>query len=64
MDDSYITNLINTIQNEKNSLFNDLKNDTELNHSNVINNKLCALDSMLKATFRLRNIIIKDKMSM
>jgi hypothetical protein len=64
MDEQYILNLINTIQNQKNTLFNDLKNDTELVHSNVINSKLCALDAMLKSTFKLRNIIIKDKMSM
>jgi DNA-binding HxlR family transcriptional regulator len=62
MDESYINKLINDIQNERNKLFNDLKNDTELCHSNVINQKLNALDNMLKAVFKLRNINIKEKL--
>ena len=62
MDESYITKLINDIQNERNKLFNDLKNDTELCHSNVINQKLNALDPMLKSVFKLRNINIKEKL--
>jgi predicted nucleotide-binding protein (sugar kinase/HSP70/actin superfamily) len=63
MDDSYITKLINDIQTERNKLFNDLKNDTELTKSNAINQKLSALDTMLKATFKLRNLNIKEKLS-
>jgi len=62
MDESYINTLINDIQNDRNKLFNDLKNDTVLCHSNVINQKLGALDSMLKAVFKLRNINIKEKL--
>lgn len=61
MDDNYINKLINDIQSARTSLFNDLKNDTDLSHTNVINQKLSALDSMLKAVLKLRNIIIKDK---
>ena len=63
MDESNLNSLITDINNEKTKLFNDLKNDTELQHSNVINNKLNALDSMLKAVFKLRNIIIKEKLT-
>ena len=63
MDDSNITKLINDIQTERNKLFNDLKNDTELTKTNSINQKLSALDTMLKATFKLRNLIIKEKLS-
>lgn len=62
MDDSYITKLINDIQTERNKLFNDLKNDTELTKSNAINQKLSAMDTMLKATFKLRNLNIKEKL--
>lgn len=62
MDDSYITKLINDIQTERNKLFNDLKNDTELTKSNSINLKLSSLDTMLKATFKLRNLNIKEKL--
>lgn len=62
MDDSYITRLINDIQTERNKLFNDLKNDTELTKSNSINLKLSSLDTMLKATFKLRNLNIKEKL--
>jgi predicted nucleotide-binding protein (sugar kinase/HSP70/actin superfamily) len=62
MDDSYITKLINDIQTERNKLFNDLKNDTELTKSNSINQKLSSLDTMLKATFKLRNLNIKEKL--
>jgi hypothetical protein len=63
MDESKLNNIINDINNEKTKLFNDLKNDTELQHSNVINSKLNSLDSMLKAVFKLRNIIIKEKLT-
>jgi hypothetical protein len=63
MDESKLNNIINDINNEKTKLFNDLKNDTELQHSNVINSKLNTLDSMLKAVFKLRNIIIKEKLT-
>ena len=62
MDDSYITKLINDIQTERNKLLNDLKNDTELTKSNSINQKLSSLDTMLKATFKLRNLNIKEKL--
>ena len=63
MEESKLSLLINDINNEKTKLFNDLKNDTELTHSNVINQKINALDSMLKAVFKLRNILIKEKLS-
>jgi len=61
MDDNFINKLINDIQMARNTLFNDLKNDTDLSHTNVINQKLTALDSMLKAVLKLRNITIKEK---
>jgi len=63
MEESKLSLLINDINNEKTRLFNDLKNDTELTHANVINQKINALDSMLKAVFKLRNILIKEKLS-
>ena len=63
MDESKINSLITDIQTERNKLFNDLKNDTELNHTNTTNQKLAALDNMLKSTFKLRNIIIKEKLT-
>jgi predicted nucleotide-binding protein (sugar kinase/HSP70/actin superfamily) len=63
MDESYITKLVNDIQNERNKLFNDLKNDTELQNSNTINQKLSCLDTMLKSVFKLRNIQIKEKLT-
>jgi hypothetical protein len=63
MDESYIKKLIEDIQNEKNKLFNDLKNDTELQHSNVINQKISVLDTMLKSAFKLRNIRIKEALT-
>ena len=62
MDEPKINSLINDIQNERNKLFNDLKNDTELCHTNVINQKLNAFDNMLKAVFKLRSIMIKEKL--
>ena len=61
MDDNFINKLINDIQTARNALFNDLKNDTDLSHTNVINQKLTVLDSMLKAVLKLRNITIKEK---
>ena len=63
MDESTITKLINDIQNERNKLFTELKNDTELTKTNVINQKMSALDAMLKAVFKYRNITIKERLS-
>jgi hypothetical protein len=63
MDESKLNNIINDINNEKTKLFNDLKNDTELQHDKIINQKLSVLDNMLKSTFKLRNIQIKEKLT-
>jgi hypothetical protein len=63
MDENKLNTLINDIQTERTKLFNDLKNDTELTHTKIIDQKLSALDAMLKSTFKLRNILIKDKLS-
>ena len=62
MDESYINKLISDIQTERNKLFNDLKNDTELCHEKILNQKLTTLDNMLKSVFKFRSIIIKDKL--
>jgi len=62
MDETKINSLITDIQNERNKLFNDLKNDTELCHERVLNQKLTTLDNMLKTVFKFRSIIIKDKL--
>ena len=63
MDETKINSLITDIQNERNKLFTDLKNDTELNKTITLNQKLSALDAMLKATFKFRNITIKEKLT-
>jgi hypothetical protein len=63
MDESKLNTLITDINNEKTKLFNDLKNDTELQHEKIINQKLATLDNMLKAVFKLRNILIKEKLT-
>jgi hypothetical protein len=63
MDESKLNTLITDINNEKTKLFNDLKNDTELQHEKIINSKLATLDNMLKAVFKLRNILIKEKLT-
>ena len=63
MDDSIITKMVHDIQNERSKLFNDLKNDTELQKTNSINQKLTALDTMLKAVFKFRNLRIKEKLA-
>lgn len=62
MDETYLKKLVDDIQNERNKLFNELKNDTELTKSNSINQKLNTFDIMLKAVFKLRNLIIKEKL--
>jgi hypothetical protein len=63
MDESKLNSLITDINNEKTKLFNDLKNDTELQHEKVINLKLSTLDTMLKTVFKMRNILIKEKLT-
>ena len=64
MDENYIKNLIEVIQTEKTKIFNDLKNDYELTHTNTLTQKLTALDTMLKGTIKLRNIIIIEKITL
>ena len=63
MDETYLKNLMEVIQTEKNKLFNDMKNDVELVHTNTLTQKLNALDTILKGVLKLRNIIIKEKLS-
>jgi hypothetical protein len=62
MDEQYINRLINDIQTERTKLFNDLKNDTDLQKSSILNQKLSSLDTMLKSVFKLRNLNIKEKL--
>ena len=61
MDETYLKNLMEVIQTEKNKIFNDMKNDVELVHTNTLTQKLNALDTILKGVLKLRNIIIKEK---
>lgn len=63
MDDSIITKLVNDIQNERNKIFIEIKNDTELSKLNTLNQKLSTLDAMLKSVFKYRNIIIKERLT-
>ena len=63
MDDSIITKLVNDIQNERNKIFIEIKNDTELSKLNTLNQKLGTLDTMLKSVFKYRNIIIKERLT-
>jgi predicted nucleotide-binding protein (sugar kinase/HSP70/actin superfamily) len=63
MDESTITKLVNDIQNERNKLFTELKNDTELTKANSINQKLSVLDTMLKSVFKYRNLCIKERLT-
>ena len=62
MDDNYINKLIDDIQQERTKLFNELKSDTELAHTNFISSKLTTIDVMFKAVIKLRNITIKEKL--
>ena len=62
MDDNYINKLIDDIQQERTKLFNELKGDTELAHTNFISLKLSTIDTMFKAVLKLRNITIKEKL--
>jgi hypothetical protein len=63
MDESIITKLVNDIQNERNKIFIEIKNDTELTKLNTLNQKLGTLDAMLKSVFKYRNIIIKERLT-
>jgi hypothetical protein len=62
LDENYLNNLYATLNNEKTKLFNDLKNDTDMKHEKFINQKITHIDAIIKATFKLRNTIIKEKL--
>jgi len=62
LDENYLVNLYTVLNNEKTKLFNDLKNDTEMKHEKFINQKINHIDSIIKSAFKLRNVIIKEKL--
>jgi len=60
LNEQYLNRLYDDLQTEKSRLFLELKNDKELVHERVINQKLTCIDSMLRSLMKLRNIQIKD----
>jgi hypothetical protein len=62
IDENYLNNLYTSLNNEKTKLFNDLKNDTEMKHEKFINLKINHIDAIIRATFKLRNTMVKEKL--
>ena len=62
IDEQYLSKIYDDLQNEKTKLFIDLKNDKELVHERVINQKLFCIDSIIKGVIKYRNLKIKDKL--
>lgn len=61
-DDNYINRLYDELNNARNSLMLELKNDKECSKEKVINGKILCIDSMMKNTLKYRNIKLKAKL--
>jgi hypothetical protein len=59
----YLNNLTDVLQIERNSVVLELKNDTELNKTKELTNKLSILESMIRNSIKYRNIILKQKLN-
>jgi hypothetical protein len=62
MNESYLDNLFDVLQAEKNALVLDLKNDKELTKEKEITAKCLVLDNLIKNDLKYRNLKIKAKL--
>jgi hypothetical protein len=62
INEQYLTTLFETLQNERNKLLLDLKNDKDLAHEKEILPKLTILEGLTKNVLKYRNLIIKNKL--
>lgn len=62
MNESYLNNLFDVLQAEKNALVLDLKNDNELIKEKEITAKCLVLDNLIKNVLKYRNLKIKAKL--
>jgi hypothetical protein len=62
MNESYLNNLFDVLQAEKNALVLDLKNDKELTKEKEITSKCLVLDNLIKNVLKYRNLKIKAKL--
>ena len=62
MNESYLNNLFDVLQAEKNALVLDLKNDNELTKEKEITSKCLVLDNLIKNVLKYRNLKIKAKL--
>ena len=62
INEQYLTTLFETLQNERNKLLQDLKNDKDLTHEKEILPKLSILEGLTKNVLKYRNLIIKNKL--
>lgn len=61
-DTNYINRLYDEMQQSRNSLMNELKNDTECTKEVVLNKKLVCVDTIMKQILKYRNITTKEKL--
>lgn len=61
IDENYLNDMFDKFQTERNSLIQELKNDSELNHTKSIESKLYIVEKITKDLLKLRNQIRKDK---
>lgn len=62
-DDNYINRMYDELNNSRNALMLDLKNDRECLKEKVINQKLQCVDNIMKSILKYRNIKTKEKMN-
>jgi hypothetical protein len=62
IDEPYLTKLYNDLHADKQKVFLEINNDKELLHERDLNQKLNAIDYLLKGVIKYRNLKIKDKL--
>lgn len=61
-DENYINRFYDELNNSRNSLMTELKNDKELTKERIISQKLNCVDSIMKNLLKYRNLRTKEKL--
>ena len=62
INEQYLNQAFENFNNEKNKLYQDLKNDKELNKTKMIESKINTVEKITKEILKYRNLLIKSKM--
>lgn len=61
-DSNYINRLCDEIEQSRNTLMNEMRNDTECTKEAILTKKIACADAVLKNLIKYRNISTKEKL--